>query len=272
MVTRSPAAATALWPPDDTEESILGVDRHQLDIFSVRGGINEEAHRLAAGGPLAWQAISQILLLGCQRRDGSAYTVIPDVMVFPRPMDRTRGSYSLQADGPPVLVVEVASESTYLADLDVARGKAWTYQQAGVSEYLVLDPSARFVPEQGRGWRLVAGVYQPWETDDRGRWASARIGVAIGVEDGLAAVYGGDGRRRLREGEVEAALEHRYAEGQQAGQQAGEQEGVRSAVRRLARRRFGVVATLEARIDAADVVALNILLDRLLTATDPADL
>ena len=125
-------------------------------------------------------------------------------------------------------------------------------RQAGVREYLVLDPSGRFVPELGRGWRRVEGVYQPWAMNERGQWVSEVIGVAIGVEDGLAAVYGGDGRRRLREGEVEAALESRYTEGRQEGQQEGRQEGLRAAVRRLARRRFGVVATLEARIDAAD--------------------
>jgi hypothetical protein len=142
---------TALWPPDDTEESIVGVDRHQLDIFSLRGGINEEATRLAGGGPLPWQAISQIVLLGCRRPDGSDYTVIPDVMVFPRPMDRERGPYDVRQDGPPALVIEVAGASTYRADLDPARGKGWTYADAGVGEYLVLDPSGRFVPERGRG-------------------------------------------------------------------------------------------------------------------------
>ena len=76
--------ATALWPPDDTEESIVGVDRHQLDIFNLRGGTNEEAHRVAAGGPLPWQAITQIMYLGCRRPDGSAYIVYPDLFVFPR--------------------------------------------------------------------------------------------------------------------------------------------------------------------------------------------
>jgi Uma2 family endonuclease len=264
MVTSPPATTTVLWPPDDTEESILGVDRHQLAIFSVRSGINEEAHRLAAGAPLAWQAICQIMLVGCRRPDGSSYTVYPDVMVFPRPMDPTLGSYSLSQDGPPVLVVEVASESTYRADLDVDKGKGWSYAQARVGEYLVLDPSGQFVPELGQGWRLANGVYRPWAVDAQGRWASAAIGVTIGVEDGLAAVYGGDGRRRLREGEVEAALRVRYAEGRQ--------EGLRAAVRRLARRQFGVVARLEARIDAAEEADLDVLLDRLLTATDPADL
>ena len=252
--------ATALWPPDDTEESIVGVDRHQLDIFSLRAGINEEAHRLAAGGPRPWQAISQIMLLGCQRPDGSAYTVYPDVMVFPRPMDVERGSYSLRQDGPPVLVVEVASEATYRADLDQGSGKPWSYARAGVREYLVLDPTGGYVPEVGRGWRLMGGVYRPWAPDEAGRWRSEGIGVAIGVEGGLAAVYGTDGRRKLREGEVDAGLAVQHA------------EGARAALRRLARHRFGVVATLERRIDAAGEPEIGAMLDRVLTAADPDDL
>ena len=207
MVSTQAQVAAALWPPDDTEWSIVGVDRHQLDIMTVRGGVNEEAHALAVadGHPaaLAWQAISQIMYIGCVRPDGSAYTVYPDVMVFPRPMGRDRGSYSLAVDGPPALVVEVASPHTVEADLDLVRGKAWSYRQAGVAEYLVLDPTGLLVPGFGRGWRLERGAYRPWEPEgggqDRPRWRSRQIAVAIGVtaapdgrpEEGLAAVYWG---------------------------------------------------------------------------------
>jgi hypothetical protein len=265
MVT-SPAQQrpVALWPPDDTEESIVGVDRHQFDITSLRLGLNEEAHRLAAGQPWPWQAITQIRLLGCRRPDGPAYTVYPDVMIFPRPMDTNQGSYTLAQDGPPVLIVEVASEATYQADLDLERGKGWTYADAKVTEYLVLDPSGQFVPELGRGWRLVGRGYRPWRRDRAGRWVSAGLGVAIGVDEGLAAVYGVDGRRQLREGEIGAALRAEHSEGRL--------EGLRAAVRRLARQRFGVVAGLEGRIDTANEVELEAFLDRLLTASSPADL
>jgi len=268
MVSTPARGATALWPPDDTEESIVGVDRHQLDIISLRMGINEEAHRVAGGGALPWQAISQILLLGCRRPDGSAYPVYPDVFVYPRPMERTRGSYTLAKDGAPVLVVEVASESTHEADLDLARGKGWSYARAGVAEYLALDPTGVYVPEGGRGWRLVGGAYQPWRPDGRGRWVSAEIGVALGIDDGLAAVYGAAGRRHLREGEVEAARERAGQEGRQEGRQ----EGKREALRRLARQRFGVVAALEERISTAAEPQLDQLLDRVIGAATPDDL
>jgi len=266
MVSRPTShTPTALWPPDDTEESIVGVDRHQHDITSLRIGLIEEAHRRAAGGPLPWQTISQVKLVGCQRPDGSRYDVLPDIMIFPRPLDDTLGSYSLREHGVPVLIVEVASDSTYRADLDGRRGKGWSYAHAGVAEYLVLDPTGQFVPELGRGWRLVDGVYQPWAVDARGRWVSEQVvGVAIGIEDGLAAVYGADGRRHLREGEVGAAL--------QAERISGQVEGKRAMLRQLVRLRFGEVAALERRIDTADEADLDALTGRLLTAAGPAEL
>jgi hypothetical protein len=265
-MVHSPAhSATALWPPDDTEESIVGVDRHQLDIISLRTGINEEAHGVSGDRPVPWQAISQIMYLGCERPDGSPYTVYPDVFVFPRPMDRTRGSYSVAHDGPPVLIVEVASDSTYQIDLDLERGKGWSYAHAGVAEYLVLDPTGLFVP--GLGWRLAHGSYQPWERNDAGQWRSSTIGVALGVVDGLAAVYGAGGRRLLREGEVIPALEARHA----AGRVEGHVEGKRETLRRLVRHRFGVVATLEQRIDVAGEVELDALIEHVLTASGPDD-
>ncbi|HWE62056.1 MAG TPA: Uma2 family endonuclease [Chloroflexota bacterium] len=264
MVHTPARSATALWPPDDTEESIVGVDRHQLDIISLRTGINEEAHRVSGGEPVPWQAISQIMYLGCERPDGSPYTVYPDVCVFPRAMDRTRGSYSLAQDGPPVLIVEVASDSTYHVDLNLERGKGWSYAHVGVAEYLVLDPTELFVPGLGRGWRLAQGVYVPWERDETGRWRSGMIGIALGVADGLAAVYGVDGRRQLREGEVIPALEAQRIEGQVAGK--------RETLHRLLRLRFGVVAALERRIDEAGEPELDSLIDRLLTALGPDDL
>jgi len=272
MVSTPARGVTALWPPDDTEESIVGVDRHQLDIISLRTGINEEAHGVAGGGTLPWQAISQILLLGCRRPDGSAYPVYPDVFVYPRPMERTRGSYTLATDGAPVLVIEVASESTHEADLDLARGKGWSYARAGVAEYLALDPTGVYVPEGGRGWRLVGGAYQPWRPDGRGRWVSAEIGVALGIDDGLAAVDGATGRRHLREGEVEAARASAIRDGRLEGRRDGRLEGKREALRRLARQRFGVAPALEERISTAAEPQLDQLLDRVLSAATPDDL
>lgn len=206
--TRSrPVLPGDMWPPDDTEESILGSDLHQATITNLRWGINEVARGgLSAGQAVPWQALSQIALLGCVRPAGSAYRTYPDVCVFPRPIDPARASVTLNVDGPPVLIVEVLSEATYESDLDVVSGKGYSYARAGVQEYLVVDPTGRFLPEGMQAWRLVDSVYRPSAPEASGRWHSATIGVAIGLEGIWATVYTRDGRRILREGEVEQEL------------------------------------------------------------------
>jgi hypothetical protein len=192
------------WPPDDTEESILGTDLHQTTITNLRLGINEVARlRQVPGQPVPWKALSQIALLGCVRPDGSAYRIYPDVFVYPRQIDPDRGPVTLEVDGPPVLIIEVLSESTYEADVDLVRGKGYSYARAGVPEYMALDGTGHFLPEGIRAWRLVEGVYRPWEPDEDGRWHSAQIEVVIGLEGMLASVYTRDRRRMLREGEIE---------------------------------------------------------------------
>jgi hypothetical protein len=189
------------WPPDDTEESILGTDLHQTTITNLRWGINEAARLNRQPGQLVpWKALSQIALLGCVRPDGSAYRTYPDVFVYPRFIEPDRAALTLAVDGPPVLIVEVLSESTYEVDVDLVRGKGYSYARAGVQEYLALDPTGAFLPQRGHAWRLVDGVYRPWEPDATGRWQSAEIGVAIGLEGTLATVYEREGKRLLRGG------------------------------------------------------------------------
>jgi hypothetical protein len=191
----------------------VGTDLHQTTITNLRLGLNEVARlECGPGQPVPWKALSQIVLLGCVRSDGSAYRTIPDVCVYPRPIDPNRGSVALEVDGPPVLIVEVLSESTYDVDLDLKRGKGYSYTQAGVREYLAIDPTHTFLTPGIRAWRLVEGVYRPWEPDADGRWQSEEIAVAIGLEGTLATVYTREGERQLREGEVAEELARLRAE------------------------------------------------------------
>ncbi len=192
------------WPPDDTEESVVGTDLHQTTIINLRWGINEAAHSHGAPGQdVPWQALDQTVVTGFERRDGSRYKTMPDVFVYRRPIDRSRGSVSVGLDGPPALIIEALSESTYDVDLDLEHGKGYSYAHAGVREYLTLDPTGAYAPEGIRAWRLTGGLYQPWMPDADGRWTSQEIGVAFALEGTLATVYADDSRRMLREGEVE---------------------------------------------------------------------
>ena len=198
-----PSVLAAAWPPDDTEESVVGTDLHQGTIIDLRLGIDEAARtHLPPGAPPPWQALSQLVLLGCVRPDGSSYRTAPDIAVYRRPIDPHRGSVSLDEDGPPALVAEVLSESTRAVDLDLPRGKGYSYARAGVAEYLALDPTGQFLPAGLRAWRLEGGVYRPWGTEVDGRWHIARIGVAFGLAGLRVVVYTRDGQRMLRGAEV----------------------------------------------------------------------
>ena len=202
------------WPPDDTDESVLmGILLHQTTITNIRWGINEAARvGLAPGQPPSWSAMGQTLLLGCVRYNGTAYRTLPDVFVYPREIDILRGSVSIADEGPPLLSIEVLSEETFASDLDLERGKGYSYARAGIQEYLTLDPTGAYLEEGMRAWRLDGGVYRRVELTAAGRWHSEQIGISIGLEGLLATVYARDGQRMPREGEVVQELARRDAE------------------------------------------------------------
>lgn len=236
--------SVALWPPDDTEESVLGTAFHQGTIGNVRFGINEAATAATLPGQaVPWQAGSQGLILGLRRRDGSQYQVLPDVFVYRHSFDIYRGSLSLAQDGPPALVVEMLSDATWESDVNLEEGKAWSYGDAGVAEYLILDPGGEHLQnEQSRGWRLTDGVHTPWERDARGRWVSA-LGFAVGYDGPWAMVLGRDGRLIPREGQVLRLLDTSRAEGRI--------EGARTMLLRVLTTRFGSPsAHLTERVEA----------------------
>ncbi len=221
------------WPPDDTEESVVGTDLHQMTIMNLRWGINEVARaRTAPGRPAPWQALSQIIVTGFPRPDGTRFQALPDVFVYRHPVDQTRTSLALGVDGPPALIIEVLSDSTYDSDLDLVKGKGYSYAQAGVREYLTLDPTGRFLEEPGRGWRLIEGAYQLWPPDGQGRWRSEELTLAIGLEGVLAAVYTPEGRRMLREGEIE---EERARLGEERDRANAERDQANAELERLRR-------------------------------------
>jgi Uma2 family endonuclease len=134
------------------------------------------------------------------------YRTYPDIFVYARRIDPKRGSVSLDTDGPPVLIVEVLSDATYEADIDLVRGKGYSYARAGIQEYLALDPTRELLPEGIRAWRLGDAAYRSWEPDAGGRWQSSQIPIAISLDGAQANVYTRDGRRMLHEGEIELEL------------------------------------------------------------------
>ncbi len=221
--------SAALWPPDDTEQSVLGTNLHQTAIRLLISGINEAAALATPeGAPPRWQAGGQTMIRDFRRPDGTSYTTLPDVFVYRKPWDDARGSLHVTTDGPPILVIEVLSEETHEQDLDMERGKGYSYARAGVREYLTLDPAYRYAPAGGAGWRLEGGAYRPWPREGDGRWASETLPLAFGLEGARAAVYAADGHRILREGEVERTLRRERDTNERRLQEAlAEQERLR---------------------------------------------
>ena len=247
MHETSARPALSLWPPDDTEESVLGTNLHQTAITAVRTGANEAASQEEQ----PWQAGSQTNVAGFARPDGRPYTTLPDVFVYREPFDLQRATLSLAEDGPPALIVEVLSDDTWKADLDLERGKPFSYRRGGVAEYLALDPLQQFTGRDGRGWRLVGGAYVPWEQGAGGRWAS-RLGFSVGWEGARAVVYDARGRLMPGEGQVLRAIAEGRAEGVAEGEARGRAEGLlvgRAMLVRLLELRFGPLPPgLEARL------------------------
>jgi hypothetical protein len=126
-----------------------------------------------------------------------------------------------------VLIIEVLSRETFESDLNLKRGKGYSYARAGMREYLTLDPAYRYAPEGGVGWRLVDGEYRPWRREIDGRWLSQTLPLAFGLEGAWVAVYAADGHRFLREGEVERTLRERDTNERRLREALEEQERLR---------------------------------------------
>ena len=118
--------------------------------------------------------------------------------------------YRIGKDGPPpLLVLEVASESTWPIDLNE---KVEVYARMGISEYFSCDPQPEQVwtgvwRQQGRlvGWRLLPGsqVYEPLEKDAQGRLWSDVLQSWLVMEGSFLSLFDRDGHQRLSLAEVE---------------------------------------------------------------------
>ena len=174
--------------------------------------------------PSPWRALTQLEYLGCTRRDGSSHRTYPDLFVFRHAIDPLRGSFTLETDGPPALIIEILSESTYRSDINLERGKGYSYEHAGAPEYLVLDPTYTMMEDGIHGWRLAGKTYHPWEPGAVGRLYSQQLPIAIALEGAAARIYLSDGRSMPREDEVGYALEEKDKELQRLRRLLAERE------------------------------------------------
>ncbi|MBW8875593.1 MAG: Uma2 family endonuclease [Acidobacteria bacterium] len=168
----------------------------------------------------------------------------PDLSVVPgvrEKFDQERRSFDVAKEGVrPCLIVEVvSSEDPEIRGNDYVK-KVETYQQAGIPEYLLLDPPTSFT--SGRllltGYRLGPdGTYQQIQPDSQGQLLSETTGLLFGVEeDGQALlVFEALTGRRLLDPKVERALETqaRKAAEEQAAREAEARKAAEAEIVKL---------------------------------------
>lgn len=107
----------------------------------------------------------------------------PDISVIPNVRDKEAdlGSFKVKEQGTrPTLVIEVASPH-YRGDDTV---KVKLYCQAGVKEYLIINPHDGNQHRKNyriKGYRLVGQKYEPMKPDSEGRFWSESTGLFFGV-------------------------------------------------------------------------------------------
>lgn len=201
--------AYAPWPPDDSEESVVGSELHQRVIDAARDGTEMAGIANSAG----WHVLSQVAISGFRRPDGTPYTMLPDVFVHPLPNPHPESGEALTFAeiGIPLLAIEVLSESTWRQDLDKRSGKAWSYANAGVGEYLIVDFNRRYMAEPVRALRLAGGAWTPWLPNAEGRWESLVLGVSFAFDGLYLRVYDAQGRLMPLPHEANSLLMEREA-------------------------------------------------------------
>ena len=109
----------------------------------------------------------------------------PDAVVIPGVRDREkyRPSFSVRKEGTrPTLCIEVVSDDPEQRNNDYVE-KVRIYQQAGVREYLILDPFERTAALSWTGYRLGPdGRYLPIAPDAEGRIYSETTGLWFGLD------------------------------------------------------------------------------------------
>lgn len=231
---------------DDTEESILGSSLHQGAITTLDDGLN-------ACGPqrgLPWFVGNQIRMV-IPRLGHRSVNLSPDILVHPTLGSGSRDSLILAADGPPALVVEVASPSTALArDLneDAPNAKPAAYAALGILEYIVFDPLGEFLPDRIRAWHLGPRGYLPWGPELNGHWASRALGISFAPHGFLLRVYDQKGQLVPLSAESRAQNAELRAQNQRLSDLANEASARVAEQERRAAEQALQIATLQAEL------------------------
>ena len=153
-----------------------------------------------------------------------AATRAPNVFVVLGVSKRQRRSFKSFEDGGarPAVIFEMASENTWRVNLNETKN---LYEQLGVIEYLVFDPTRDYLPEPLLGFRLDSNhLYQAVEADADGGMTSTQLGLRFVPEGEMLRVIAANGQPILTH--AERAEQQRQRADQQ--EQRAEQERQRA--------------------------------------------
>jgi len=229
------------WLPDDTEESILGADWHQDAIGSLCNGLRDVAR--ARGWP--WRVGNQLTLVAWHP-DGSAWRPKPDIMVHPDAGAEPRDEMDAATAGLPTLVVEVASPSTYMSDVNVnppsgrrRDAKGFEYLAWPLQEYLVFDPTEAHLPGRIRAWQVAESRVREWRPDAAGRYRSRTLGVSFRPEGFFLRIFDPEDRPIPFDHEKASAIARLERERAEAVRRVEQAERDNAALRALVERLRG---------------------------------
>lgn len=224
MSAQSEPVLSFSWLHDDTEEDVVGADWHQDAIRALTTSLKS----LALERQWPWHVGDQLTLLG-PKPDGTDWRPSPDVSVHPTLGPERRQDLDVVVEGPPSLVIEIASASTWQYDvsLEITRrgkrqaGKRFGYLVLmGIPEYLIFDPRAQFLSSQVQAWRRVGDMIQPWTPQTDGRYHSQELDISFRPDEELLRAFNPEGRavpywfeQAQRITELQAELERLRSEG-----------------------------------------------------------
>jgi Uma2 family endonuclease len=195
---------------DDTEDAPW-MTMGDLQFWSASGF----AHSLRAYARergLGWYVASMLPIMYDWPNASRKKQLAPDTFVaFVE--DRARTAFDMEAEGGfPPFVLEVVSPSSVARD---QQEKRHAYELLGVREY------ALFTPREGRrstleGYRRgVAGQFEPWSPDERGRLWSEVLGLYLVTRGALLQAQTAEGRLLLTPEQAEEARRRAEDEAEQ---------------------------------------------------------
>lgn len=155
--------------------------------------------------------------------------IVPDAFFVKGRPSGDRRVYKLWEEGVPNAVIETTSKKTKKNDMVV---KFELFEQLGVKEYALYDPTGDYLKPRLRVYRLKRGKYEMVEADKRGRTPLREAGweLALDAQGGLLVFDVVSGERVL------PAHERAQAERERADREAATRAKLEAELARLKRR------------------------------------